>query len=103
LAAADHQQEGAEKATNNNNNNNNLLLNNSILIDEPPRAKSVQDNVNTYEGGDRNNDFDDSLESLMAWETHRDPSDEEDEQNQNSLASAEHKINQSSPKNTSMV
>ena len=47
------------------------------MMQEPQKAKSVQENLNTYEAYDRNDN--DSLESLMAWETHRDPSDEDEE------------------------
>ena len=60
--------------------NNQILLNNSAILDEPQKAKSVQENnnANTFEGANDRNDFD-SLESAMAWETHREPSDELDD------------------------
>ena len=61
-----------------------VLLDN--LEQQQPRAKSVQE-VNNETTQNQNNDLD-SLESLMAWETHREPSDEEQGNNERSLASA---------------
>lgn len=86
---------------------NQIQLNLSAILEDQPKAKSVQENpnVNTFDGGNDRNDFD-SLESAMAWETHRDPSDELDDQRNNnelSLASADPQINQAATKNTHVL